>query len=74
MTTHGIHQTWKHDFINLENLSRFHNHIFILMILRYFSVDVDPITNFKGDLIMMIYEIRVKPFEVMIIKRMANMP
>ena len=74
MTTHGINHTCKHDFINLEHLSRFHNHILIVMILRYFSFDVDPITIFKGDVIMMIYEIRVTPFDVMIINKMANMP
>ena len=42
-----MNYAYKHDFVNLEPLSRFHNHILIVMIFRYFSFDVNPITVFK---------------------------
>ena len=40
------------------------------MTFRYFSFDVGPITS---DAIMMIYEIWIRPLDVMIINRIANM-
>ena len=36
----------------------------MVMIFRYSSFGVNPITVFKSDVIMMIYVIRVKPFDV----------
>ena len=54
MTTYDINQdfhdenpTCKDDFIDLEHLSRFRNHILIVMIFRYSSFDVDFMTIFK---------------------------
>ena len=44
---HERNPTCKHDFIDLEQLSRFRNHILIVMIFRYSSFDVDFVTIFK---------------------------
>ena len=63
----------KQDFHNLEHLSRFHNHILIVMIFRHFSFEVCFVTIIKNDVIKMKYVIRVKPFDVLIKNRMANM-
>ena len=59
-----MNYTCKHDFINLEHLSKFYNYILMVMILRYLSLMINPITIFKSDVIMMKYVIRVKPFDV----------
>ena len=61
-----MNHTCKHDFINLEHLSRFHKYILIVMFLRYLFFDVNPISIFKSDVIMMKYVNRVKPFDVRI--------
>ena len=63
----------KHDFLDLHNLSRFHDHILIVMIFQYFSFEVCFVTIIKIDVMMMKYVIRVKPFDVLIKNRMANM-
>ena len=47
MTTYDMNYACKHDFIKIEHLSRTFNYILIVMIFRYFSFDVDLITNFK---------------------------
>ena len=52
----------KHDFLDLHNLSRFHDHILIVMIFRYFSFEVCFVTIIKSDVMMMKYVIRVKLF------------
>ena len=39
--------TCKHDFIDLEHLSRFRNYILIVMIFRYSSFDVDFVIIFE---------------------------
>ena len=52
----------KHDFLDLHNLSRNHDHILIVMIFRYFSFEVCFVTIIKSDVMMMKYVIRVKPF------------
>ena len=46
---------------NLEYLSSRHKHILIVMIIAVFSFEVCFVTIFKGDVIMTIYVIRVKP-------------
>ena len=57
MTTYDINHTSKHDFINLELLSRFHNHILIVMIYSAFPpFDVDFDTILK----LMPYKLYVK--------------
>ena len=43
------------------------------MIFRHLPFDVDFVTNYKNDAMMMIYKMRVKPFDVSIINRIANM-
>ena len=63
----------KHDFLDLHNLSRNHDHILIVSIFRYFSFEVCFVTIIKSDVMMMKYVIRVKPFDVLIKNRMANM-
>ena len=63
----------KHDFLDLHNLSRFHDHILIVMIFRYSSFEVCFVTIIKSDFMMMKYLIRVKPFDVLSKNRMANM-
>ena len=63
----------KHDFLDLHNLSRFLDHILIVMIFRYFSFEVCFVTIIKSDVMMMKYVIRVKPFDVLIKNRIANM-
>ena len=47
MTTHDINHTCKHGFIDLQHLSRFRNHILIVMIFRLSPFDVEIITIFK---------------------------
>ena len=47
MTTHDIKQTCKHDFIDLERLSRLRNHILIVTIFQYLSFDVDLFAVFN---------------------------
>ena len=37
----------KHDLINLEHLSIFHNYILMVMVLRYLSFDVNHVTIFR---------------------------
>ena len=49
----------KHDFPDLHNLFRFHDHILIVMIFRYFSFEVCFVTVNKSDVMMMKYVIRV---------------
>ena len=61
-----MNHTCKHDFINLEHLSRFRNNILIVMFLRYLFFDVNPISIFKSEVIMMKHVNRVKPFDVRI--------
>ena len=61
-----MNHTCKHDFINLEHLSRIHNYILIVVFLRYLFFDVNPISIIKSDVIMMKYVNRVKPFDVRI--------
>ena len=73
MTTHDINHTCKHDFIDLEHLSRFRNHILIVMIFRHSSFDVNFVTIFKNDAMMMIHKMRVKPFDVLVTNRIGNM-
>ena len=63
----------KHDFLDLHNLSRFHDHFLIVMTFRYFSFEVCFVTIIKSDVMMMKYLIQVKPFDVLIKNRMANM-
>ena len=63
----------KHDFLDLHNLSRFHDHILIVMIFRYFSFEVCFVTIIKSDVMMVKYVIRFKPFDVPIENRTANM-
>ena len=63
----------KHDFLDLHNLSTFHDHILIVMIFRYFSFEVCFVTIIKSDVMMMKYVIRFKPFDVPIKNRTANM-
>ena len=63
----------KHDFLDLHNLSRFHDHILIVMIFRYFPFEVCFVNIIKSDIMMMKYVIRVEPFDVLIKNRMANM-
>ena len=63
----------KHDFLDLHNLSRNHDHILIVIIFRYFCLEVCFATIIKSDVMMMKYVIRVKPFDVLIKNRMANM-
>ena len=63
----------KHDFLEIHNLSRFHDHILIVMIFRCFSFEVCFVTIIKSDVMMMKYVIRVKPFDVLIKNGMANM-
>ena len=67
-----MNHTCKHDFIKLEQLSRSHNHILIVMIFRYFVLKFIFLL-FYCDVIMMNYVIRGKPFDVMTINRIANM-
>ena len=43
------------------------------MIFRYFSFEVSFVTIIKSDVMMLKYVIRVKPFDVLIKNRMANM-
>ena len=73
MTTHDINNTCKHNFIDLEHLSRFRNQILIVMIFRHSSFDVNFLTIFKNDPMMMIYKMWVKTFDILIIDRIANM-
>ena len=47
MTTHEMNHACKHDFVNIEHLSRLQNNILIVMTCRYFPFDVNPITIFK---------------------------
>ena len=47
MATHDVVHTCKHDFIDLYHLSGACNYILIVMIFRYFSIDVEPINNFE---------------------------
>ena len=63
----------KHDFLDLHKLSRFHDHILIVMIFRYFSSEICFVTIIKSDVMTRKYVIRVKPFDVLIKNRMANM-
>ena len=63
----------KHDFLDLHSLSRYHDHILIVMIFRYFSLEICFVNIIKSDVMMMKYVIRVKPFDVLIKNRMANM-
>ena len=63
----------QHDFFDLEHLSRFRTHILIVTIFWYSSFDVDFVTFFKNDAMMMICTTRVKPFDVLIKNRIANM-
>ena len=63
----------KHDFPDLHSLSRFHDHILIVMIFRYFSFEVCFVTIIKSDVMMMKYVIQVKPLEVLIKNKVANM-
>ena len=63
----------KHDFLDLHNLSRFYDHILIVMIFRYFSFELCFFTIIKSDVMMMKYVIRVKHFDLLIKNRMANM-
>ena len=44
---HDGNPTCKHDFIDLEHLSRFRNHILIVMIFLYSSYDFDFVTFFN---------------------------
>ena len=43
------------------------------MVLRHLIFDVNPTTIFKGDVIMTIYVIRIKPFDVLFINRIDRM-
>ena len=45
----------------------------IVMIFQFFSFEVCFVTNIKSDVMMMKYVIRVKPFDVLIKNRVANM-
>ena len=63
----------KHVFLDLHNLSRLHDHFLIVMIFRYFSFEVCFVTIIKSDVMMMKYVNQVKPFDVLIKNRMANM-
>ena len=65
-----MNHTCKQDFSNLEHLSSFHNHILIVMFLRYLFFDVNPTTIFKGDVIMTLYVNQIKPFDVSFINRL----
>ena len=44
---HDGNPTCEHDFTDLEHLSRFRNHILIVMIFGYSSFDVDFVTFFE---------------------------
>ena len=71
MTAYDVNHTCKHDFLDIYHLSRIYNYILIVIIFRYFSFDVE-FSYFQNDGIMMIYEIQVKPFDVLIENRIAN--
>ena len=45
----------------------------VVMIFRYLSFEVNPTAVFKGDVIMTIYVIRIKPFDVSLINRINRM-
>ena len=47
MTTHDINYACKHDFINLEHLSRFYNYIFDSHDFSVFSFEVCFVTIIK---------------------------
>ena len=64
--------TRKQDFIDPEHLSRFRSHILIVMTFRYSPFDVDFVTIFKKDAMMMTSKMQVKPFDVLIENRIAN--
>ena len=68
-----MNHSCKHDFLDLHGLSRYHDHILIVMIFRYFSIEICFVNIIKSDVMMMKYVIRVKPFDVLIKNRMANM-
>ena len=63
----------KHDFLDLHNLFRFHDHILKVMIFRFLSFEVCFVTVIESDVMMMKHVIRVKLFDVLIKNRMANM-
>ena len=44
---HDTNHTCKHDFIDLEHLSRFRSHVLIVMISRQSLLDVYFVTIFK---------------------------
>ena len=44
---HDGNRTCKHDFIDLEHLSRFSNHLLIVMTFRYTPFDVDFVIILK---------------------------
>ena len=70
---HDINHTCEHDFIDLEHLSRFPSHIWIAIIFRHSPFDVDFVTFFLNDAMMMICKMWVKPFDVLMIRIIANM-
>ena len=58
---HKGNPTCKHGFIDLEHLSRFRSHTLIVMIFRYSSFDVDFVTIFKNNAMMMICKRGLSP-------------
>ena len=51
--------TRKHDFFDSDDLSTFRSHILFVMIFRHSPFDVDFVTIFKNDAMMMICKMRV---------------
>ena len=64
--------TRKHDFIDPEHLSRFRSQILIVIVFRHSPFDVDFVTLFKKDAMMMTSKMQVKPFDVLIKNKIAN--